>query len=1169
MKKLMLSVLLALGFLTANAAKTTLTGHYTAVKDTQQELKLTLELTPTDGNKVRLSYTCETPIVGFVPNLKINGKEYAGLEASRNPNVTFAKDEVLKIEVNFAGEGGAMGSFQTIYYTYGADRFTPTFRLELDTDKATLEPYKLTIPYHFIAAGLEEGESLDDYTYQAWVGAIGASDSEKATGQTGNLELLNLKPKTNYPLYPKFVVKDKDGKDMKRANYDISEKSLKTLMDPSFADFSVIYSNPTSTTNSVSIDYEFVPATTLTEEELAKYSFRLWLDVEGFDDKESENTVNGRTGTFTVTGLDPDKTYRLWEKGYVTKDGVVQETTTINHVVSITTLGGVPAESFNVTISEHKAVKFERVSSTSGYYYFTFKVTANPESDFDNLDHFNVWTAIGGNESFNMTEVTLDQLEGSLAEGFSGRILAQGLNENGTTGVWPKVQAVSKGGKKSNAAELAYTLDTKETFNVTIAEHTAVKFVRNPQTKTEGDYYFTFKVDATEEEFAKIDHFNVKTSINGNEDLGLTAISFDELTGSLADGFSGHIHVTGLPKGQATQSWPKIQAVTASGTKTGWKQAADIIFHTDEVFTINFPAIEYTNRFQVTSPTGGIAIVRFKIAGEGAENIKDVKIYTTIGEGEASKTDCNVNTYTMPLFAYDEETGYYTASVKVNENLRDRDKTYPVYFYIKAISLEGKESNYTNTAAVTLDTSVFHGESVNKVEGNLTQAERNEDNTIKFHNPFTQEKTWYEDNSYEFGFDYHDTFANNPGITCGHSGGYTGININPDATANTWAENVRYEINNDENGYVFGTLTFNAGEEAVSPCPTAATVSINNVSFPVEMDPENHKGEFTTYVKYVDGQVLSLSILLQNWLDAERAGNIHSQTFNYTVAHATANTEKKLNYITALTALSSKYGINNAEDLRYNTHFVEHYSDTKQLVNNDQVDECDWKSTSRPVDEAEDLFWNPKFDYVCANKIIGAGENTEEVDGIYVAIEFENGTEIPLGLNPFVAIFEVYEDGSISDEWVGYELKPLDRIEGFDMANYQPNIYVGYADHPAVKKSAATFANGPLKAPADDTAKFKNGTYGFEFNFGYSSIIQSTGTSVTKLKPYIVNNNPEEDEKHTTAIENVKAEAAAPAMVNVYNLQGMAVRVNVAAADALRDLPAGIYIVNGKKYLVK
>lgn len=59
MKKLMLSVLLALGFLTANAAKTTLTGHYKTVGDTQQELKLTLELTPTDDNKVRLSYTCE------------------------------------------------------------------------------------------------------------------------------------------------------------------------------------------------------------------------------------------------------------------------------------------------------------------------------------------------------------------------------------------------------------------------------------------------------------------------------------------------------------------------------------------------------------------------------------------------------------------------------------------------------------------------------------------------------------------------------------------------------------------------------------------------------------------------------------------------------------------------------------------------------------------------------------------------------------------------------------------------------------------------------------------------------------------------------------------------------------------------------------------------------
>lgn len=39
--------------------------------------------------------------------------------------------------------------------------------------------------------------------------------------------------------------------------------------------------------------------------------------------------------------------------------------------------------------------------------------------------------------------------------------------------------------------------------------------------------------------------------------------------------------------------------------------------------------------------------------------------------------------------------------------------------------------------------------------------------------------------------------------------------------------------------------------------------------------------------------------------------------------------------------------------------------------------------------------------------------------------------------------------------------------------------------------------------------------------------------------------------------------------VDVYNVNGILIRKNVERADALRDLPAGLYIVNGKKVLVK
>lgn len=54
----------------------------------------------------------------------------------------------------------------------------------------------------------------------------------------------------------------------------------------------------------------------------------------------------------------------------------------------------------------------------------------------------------------------------------------------------------------------------------------------------------------------------------------------------------------------------------------------------------------------------------------------------------------------------------------------------------------------------------------------------------------------------------------------------------------------------------------------------------------------------------------------------------------------------------------------------------------------------------------------------------------------------------------------------------------------------------------------------------------------------------------------------------TSAVANVDV-TDADATVNVYNAAGMLVRGNVNAADAVRDLPAGLYIVGNKKVLVK
>ena len=63
-----------------------------------------------------------------------------------------------------------------------------------------------------------------------------------------------------------------------------------------------------------------------------------------------------------------------------------------------------------------------------------------------------------------------------------------------------------------------------------------------------------------------------------------------------------------------------------------------------------------------------------------------------------------------------------------------------------------------------------------------------------------------------------------------------------------------------------------------------------------------------------------------------------------------------------------------------------------------------------------------------------------------------------------------------------------------------------------------------------------------------------------KVKSIFPTNDPDD-----TAVGSISSDAGA--LVNVYNLQGVPVRMNVPAAEATRDLPHGLYIINGKKIL--
>ncbi len=86
-----------------------------------------------------------------------------------------------------------------------------------------------------------------------------------------------------------------------------------------------------------------------------------------------------------------------------------------------------------------------------------------------------------------------------------------------------------------------------------------------------------------------------------------------------------------------------------------------------------------------------------------------------------------------------------------------------------------------------------------------------------------------------------------------------------------------------------------------------------------------------------------------------------------------------------------------------------------------------------------------------------------------------------------------------------------------------------------------------------------------DFNYHGGSIFQLAMTNST-LPNFAIDNFYFYTNDDSTAIENVEVDVKA---VNVFDIQGRCVRSNVAADKAVDNLPAGVYIIGGRKVLVK
>ena len=74
------------------------------------------------------------------------------------------------------------------------------------------------------------------------------------------------------------------------------------------------------------------------------------------------------------------------------------------------------------------------------------------------------------------------------------------------------------------------------------------------------------------------------------------------------------------------------------------------------------------------------------------------------------------------------------------------------------------------------------------------------------------------------------------------------------------------------------------------------------------------------------------------------------------------------------------------------------------------------------------------------------------------------------------------------------------------------------------------------------------------------------GNGTVTVKDMYLTNNDDYSPIDPDAIEIVEGQAS---RVDVYSVQGTCLRRNVDARDAVNGLPRGIYVVGGKKYMVK
>ncbi|MDE5633038.1 MAG: hypothetical protein K2I51_00020, partial [Muribaculaceae bacterium] len=353
-----------------------------------------------------------------------------------------------------------------------------------------------------------------------------------------------------------------------------------------------------------------------------------------------------------------------------------------------------------------------------------------------------------------------------------------------------------------------------------------------------------------------------------------------------------------------------------------------------------------------------------------------------------------------------------------------------------------------------------------------------------------------------------------------------------------WAPEIPYTIGNDDEGYIHVTL--NIPEENLPTEMSAFMVINNNKENREQPFFKDANGKWTVKSKYPYPNNRTISYYFR--VNISGGGQAVTRSFGYLVENVSNETSEP----ETLTSLAEKaLGEGKVSGQIYTLHA----HDTSYQVKDEEKGEGKWFRAARPVDYAnvsdqnhEDFYFCPPFEYIIANDASATDESS-----IFVAVkfpEFDGKTIIPTDFKAIAVIYDKDLASATTRAYTGYpEAAELTRLE----MEQVPGMVNTYQTNSADAKKFAIDKN-----------------LGVAFRYEYWSILEGNGFSTTGPRTYVMS----ADNTVVTGIEETGADAE-PALSTVYNLQGIAVRINVATEEALAGLPAGIYIVNGKKYAVK